>query len=79
MPHGIGETVMNPGGDDLHCLCGNATHLSGFDPCLSDGTLVEPIQGGPWDGKLYRCLACGRVIDIQESKVVDWYRLEKPK
>ena len=50
-------------GDDIVCLCGNRTDLSGFGPCLPDGTQVEPDADGPWDGRLYVCLDCGLIAD----------------
>lgn len=43
--------------------CGNDPTMSGFDPCLEDGTPVEPTVEGPWKGRLYVCLDCGRIID----------------
>lgn len=45
------------------CRCGNVAEADGFDPCLEDGTEVEPTVDGPWAGRLYVCRRCGRIID----------------
>ena len=46
--------------DALQCLCGNATHVDGFDTCTPEGVLCEP--DGDWTG-IVRCLTCGRLYD----------------
>lgn len=43
------------------CLCGNTPRGSGFDTCLADGTVVEPVIDGPWCGH-YRCMECDLVV-----------------
>ncbi len=45
------------------CLCGNTAFQEGFYTCLQDGEYVEPVAGGRWDGRLYRCDRCGRLFD----------------
>ena len=44
--------------DDFVCSCGNTTFMDGFYPCLRDGTVVEPVVAGDWDGVSYKCIAC---------------------
>lgn len=63
--------------DDWVCVCGNMPHSDGFYPCLPDGTEVEPLQDGPWDG-LYVCARCTRIVDgdtgeqVREPGPVVW-------
>jgi hypothetical protein len=71
------EVVTNNAtGDWLTCVpsCGNEPHMEGFQPCLPDGTEVEPLADGPWGsgpGKyLYVCGRCGRIIDQDTLLVV---------
>ena len=59
----VPEYITMAGGEELVCLCGNYPASSGFESCLPDGTPVEPLASGPWDGRLYRCGKCGRIID----------------
>jgi hypothetical protein len=61
---------INREGDWLICLCGNRPDMGGFASCLADGTEIEP-EGGPggWDGKLYVCLNCGRIINQDTLEV----------
>ncbi|SDL66547.1 hypothetical protein SAMN04487898_12265 [Pedobacter sp. ok626] len=49
------------------CLCGNMPCYNGFYSCDEDGDLIEP--GDEWE-YLYRCEACGRVIDDRDHKVI---------
>lgn len=56
-------------GDALICPCGNEPAMSGFAPCLEDGTEVEAVIDGPWQGKLYICLDCGRIINAGTLEV----------
>jgi hypothetical protein len=64
----LAENVVKSYGD-LICRCGNNPSDTGFQPCLPDGTVVEPTAEGPWEGKLYVCGDCGRIID-QETCLV---------
>jgi len=57
-------------GDSWICLCDNTPDRSGFLPCDVYGRQVEPTLEGPWGGKLYVCLECGRIID-QDTLVVE--------
>ncbi|MFD8529497.1 hypothetical protein ACFV0L_18955 [Streptosporangium canum] len=43
--------------DDINCACGNIPSYAGFQPCLLDGSLVEPDHP-EWNG-LYWCAAVG--------------------
>jgi hypothetical protein len=56
-------------GDWLHCRCGNTPDQTGFQPCLPDGTEVEPVAGGLWDGLLYVCGDCGRIVNQDTLEV----------
>jgi hypothetical protein len=40
--------------------CSNTSHHDGFEPCLMDGTVVEPLLHGPWQG-LYKCMNCSAI------------------
>ena len=55
--------------DWLHCLCGNTPDQSGFSACSPDGTEVEPVGPPVWDGLLYVCLDCGRIINQETLEV----------
>jgi hypothetical protein len=44
------------------CGCGNDPADSGFEPCLADGTPVEPSPEEWTDGYRYRCMSCGVVF-----------------
>ena len=53
--------------DDYECVnCKNTAHSSGFEPCLMDGTVVEPLLHGPWQG-LYKCMDCTAIHMILET------------
>lgn len=52
------------------CPCGNYVGQPGFYPCLEDGTEVEPTIDGPWEGVLYLCPECGRVIDQYTREII---------
>jgi hypothetical protein len=49
--------------DDWECLCGNHAMSDGFYPSDIEGNELEPLIGGPWDGRLVMCARCGRIID----------------
>ena len=60
-----------PGVDgELICVCGNTPYSHGFEPCTRDGTVVEPTIEGPWDGRLYVCGKCHRIVDQESLDVV---------
>ena len=52
--------------DWLVCECGNEPHLSGFSPCLTDGTYndYEP----EWD-EHYLCDECGHIFHLRGRQV----------
>ena len=64
----LAENVVKSYGE-LICRCGNNPSDTGFQPCLADGEVVEPTVEGPWEGRLYVCGDCGRIID-QETCLV---------
>lgn len=67
---------LNPeNGDDWTCLCGNKTGTDGFQPCNSEGTLVEPTADADWDN-LFKCMACGQVIDPHERQPLEMVKKE---
>ena len=68
-PEGGPERISRDS-DWLHCLCDNTPDMDGFQPCLADGAEVEPDADGPWDGKLYLCCSCGRIINQDTLEVV---------
>ena len=43
------------------CGCGNDPRATGFEPCLADGTVVEPIPED-WTEEYWRCVECGVVF-----------------
>jgi hypothetical protein len=45
------------------CICGNTPVSDGFFPCNADGTVFETWGDNDWEGELYCCDSCGRVID----------------
>jgi hypothetical protein len=72
-PPGPEKITRGEGDDDwLYCLCGNNPSMGGFGSCLPDGTPVEPVGGsgpGAWDGRLYVCYVCGRIVDQDTLEV----------
>lgn len=59
MPLNLKQTTY----DWFVCSCGNEPHLHGFYPCLTNGTPVEPVLDGAWDGVLYVCAKCYAIYD----------------
>lgn len=66
------EMITHGEGDDdwLYCICGNDPSGAGFYPCLANGFEVEPTIGGLWDGKLYVCNQCNRIVNQDTLEVV---------
>jgi hypothetical protein len=60
MPLNFRETTA----DWLVCQCGNEPHLDGFYACREDGTPIEPVIGGEWDGSRYVCAKCYSIYNI---------------
>lgn len=56
--------------DWFQCLCGNQPNYDGFYSCLSDGSIVSPTQDGEWEGSLYLCERCQRIINGDTLEVV---------
>ncbi len=52
------------------CKCKNEAHYDGFYSCLSDGSITPPTLLGEWDGVLYLCMKCQRIINGQTLEVV---------
>lgn len=52
------------------CICGNMPHKDGFYPCDKQGNELEPTIDSPWDGKLYVCDQCGRIVNQDTLEVV---------
>lgn len=52
------------------CTCGNQPNYDGFFSCLSDGSIVSPTQDGEWEGSLYLCERCQRIINGDTLEVV---------
>jgi hypothetical protein len=55
-------------GEYVSCICGNDAITDGFYPCDDIGNEVVPDNN--WNGKLYVCGSCGRIIDQDTDKVV---------
>ena len=55
---------------ELVCVCGNHPGLSGFHS-YHEGELVSPDVNGVWEGRLYCCLECLRVLDQDTGVVVE--------
>lgn len=51
------------------CLCGNMPSENGFYPCDTEGNEVDPAPG-EWDGELYVCNQCKRIINQETLEVV---------
>lgn len=51
------------------CACGNVPSGDGFYPCNAAGNEVEPVEGA-WDGVLYVCNGCGRIIDQNTLEII---------
>jgi 2'-5' RNA ligase len=62
-------TKNAPDGSDWVCVCGNTPYSDGFNSCDENGHEVEPVED-LWDGKLYVCNSCGRIIDQKTLRVV---------
>jgi 2'-5' RNA ligase/GNAT superfamily N-acetyltransferase len=65
---GAAERVQGGPHDDLVCPCGNTTNGQGFYPCDSVGQDMGAHDSN-WDGELYRCDRCGRIINARTRVV----------
>jgi hypothetical protein len=61
--------------DAWKCICGNIPCNDGFYPCDYVGKQVEPVEG-EWEGNLYVCASCGRIINCVSLEVVSQRREE---
>lgn len=52
------------------CICKNYPAGGGFYPCDMNGNEVEPTRNGPWDGRLYVCAECKRILDQFTLEVI---------
>ncbi|MEV0732331.1 hypothetical protein [Polymorphospora sp. NPDC050346] len=50
------------------CVCGNDAADEGFDPCTRVGALLAVLDS--WDGVLYRCVKCDRIVAQPTGQVV---------
>lgn len=57
----------NVHGEFEKCICGNDQITYGFYPCDDLGNEVVPDFD--WNGKLYVCAQCGRIVDQYTGKV----------
>jgi len=64
----VEKITLEAGSQEWVCLCGNTAADHGFYPCDSKGREIEPDDR--WDGKLYVCARCNRIIDQETLEVV---------
>lgn len=57
----------NDYGEFTRCICGNDQITDGFYPCDEQGNEVQPDDR--WNGELYVCGHCGRVVNQFTGKV----------
>jgi hypothetical protein len=62
----ITHELDNP--DAWVCFCRNEPSEDGFYPCDEKGNEVEPDHN--WNGELYVCNRCGRIINQHTLEVV---------
>jgi len=61
-PEFVSQYILEIAEDKWECRCGNTHGSEGFEPCDEFGAEV-PAELGPWDGALYVCTRCWRVIN----------------
>ena len=61
-PEYVPQFIIENSEDKWECRCGNTHDSEGFEPCDEYGEEV-PAELGPWDGALYVCTRCWRVIN----------------
>ena len=61
-PEFVPQYILEISEDKWECRCGNTHESEGFGPCDEFGKEV-PAELGPWDGALYVCTRCWRVIN----------------
>lgn len=55
-------------GEFISCICGNTAMDSGFYPCDAFGN--EQVPDERWNGDLYVCFDCGRIVNQWTGRVV---------
>ena len=61
-PEFVSQYILEISEDKWECRCGNTHESEGFEPCDEFGKEVL-AELGPWDGALYVCTRCWRVIN----------------
>lgn len=78
-PEFVSQYILEISEDKWECRCGNTHESDGFEPCDEVGEQV-PAELGPWDGALYVCTRCWRVINgntLEILREVDEVVIEK--
>ena len=65
----VAQYILEIAEDKWECRCGNTYELDGFEPCDEFG-LEVPAELGPWDGALYVCTKCWRVINSNTLEII---------
>lgn len=60
-PELVAQYILEISDGQWECRCGNTHDHEGFEPCDEFGVEVA-AELGPWDGALYVCTKCWRVI-----------------
>jgi hypothetical protein len=70
MSNRLFEEFIDGTTDWFQCLCGNQPNYEGFYSCLRTGEIVSPTLYGDWEGQVYLCEKCSRIIDGETLKVI---------
>ena len=68
-PEFVSQYILEISEDKWECRCGNTHDSDGFEPCDEFGEEV-PAELGPWDGALYVCTRCWRVINGNSLEIL---------
>ena len=68
-PELVSQYILEISEDEWECRCGNTHYSEGFEPCDEFGEEVT-AELGPWDGALYVCTRCWRVINGNTLEVL---------
>ena len=68
-PEFVSQYIIEISEDKWECRCGNTHDSDGFEPCDECGAEV-PAELGPWDGALYVCTRCWRVINSKTLEIL---------
>jgi hypothetical protein len=63
------EHIIANNSGDWVCICGNQPSSNGFYPCTDAGQQVDPTPQA-WNGRVYVCDRCSRIIDQRTLNVV---------